>query len=117
MNSVPFSLDIFGGLGRCEGILRDEGSYLAVEFQNADALAGIIKSDVKVIRVALRDLQSVTLTKGWLGMGFAGVKIILNAGKMETLKDIPGMVQGKVALSISRKNREAAEQLVAGLHQ
>ena len=117
MNACPFTLDLYGGLGRCEGVLRDEGGCLAVEFQNRDTLAGILKTDVRVVRVPLKELVSVTITKGWLGTSWMGVKIVLQAAKMETLKDVPGMIQGKVEFNIARKDRDAAERLVAGLHE
>ena len=117
MNACPFTLNIYAGFGTCEGMLRNEGGYLDVEFQNKDAVAGILKSDVQLVRIALKDLVSVTITKGWLGMNWMGVKIVLQAAKMGTLKDVPGMIQGKVEFNIARKDRDAAERLVAGLHE
>lgn len=34
MNTVPFTLeDLYAGLGKCEGLLRDEGDHLALDFQ------------------------------------------------------------------------------------
>ena len=117
MNAVPFTVDLFGGLGQCEGLLRDEGAHLVLEFQNKDAVAGIFKSGVQQVRVPLKELVSVTLTKGWLGTSWLSVTIVLQSGRMETLQDVPGMSQGRVELSVARKDRDAAEQFVAGLHQ
>jgi hypothetical protein len=117
MNTVPFKVDLFAGFGSCNGLLRDEGEHLALEFQNQDNIAGIIKSGVKQVRVPLNDLVSVTITKGWLGGRWMGVTIVLQAARMETLQDIPGMSQGRVALSVASKDRDAAERFVAGLHQ
>lgn len=117
MNACPFSLELYGGFGRCEGIIRDEGGCLALEFQNKDAVAGILKSDVRQVKIPLKQLVSVTITKGWLGTSWMGVKIVLQGVSMETLKDVPGMSQGKVELSVARKDRDAAEKLVAGLHE
>ena len=31
MNAVPFTVDLFGGLGQCEGLLRHEGAHLVLE--------------------------------------------------------------------------------------
>ena len=117
MNTCPFTLNIYAGFGKCEGMLRNEGGYLDVEFQNKDAVAGILKSDVQLVRIAIKDLVSVTITKGWLGTSWMGVKIVLQAAKLETLKEIPGMSQGKVEFSVARKDRELAERLVDGLHE
>ena len=117
MNAVPFTIDLFGGLGQCEGLLRDEGQHLTLEFQNVDTLAGIFKSGVREVRVPLKDLVSVTLTKGWLGTSWMGVTIVLQAARMETLQEVPGMSQGRVELSVARKDRDTAEQFVANLHR
>ena len=118
MNTVPFTIgDLYGGLGECHGLLRDEGEYLCFEFQTKDSVAGIFKSGVKNVRVALKDLVSVTLTKGWLGTSWLGVKIVIQAARLETLMDVPRMSQGRVELSIARKDRELAEKLVADLHE
>jgi hypothetical protein len=118
MNMVPFTIgDLYGGLGECHGLLRDDGDHLAFEFQTQDSLAGIIRSNVKEVRVPLKELVSVTLTKGWLGTTWLGVTIVIQAARLETLKDVPGMNQGRVELSIARKDRDAAERLVADLHE
>jgi hypothetical protein len=118
MNAVPFTLGhLYAGLGQCEGLLRDEGDNVCLEFQVKDAVAGIIKTGVRELRIPLKDLVSVTLTKGWLGNTWLGVKITLQAARLETLKDMPGASQGRLELSIARKDRDAAERFVAGLHE
>lgn len=118
MNMVPFTIgDLYGGLGECHGLLRDEGDHLGFEFQTQDSLAGLIRSSVKEVRAPLKELVSVTLTKGWLGTTWLGVTIVIQAARLETLKDVPGMNQGRVELSIARKDRDAAEKLVADLHE
>ena len=116
-NAVPFTLEIYGGFGKCEGLLRDDGEAIMLEFQMMDNFAGVIKTDVRRARIPLKDLVSVTLVKGWLGTSWLGLKIVLQAASMEALQDVPNMSQGRVELSIARKNREAAEQFVAGLYQ
>lgn len=116
MLAVPFKFKIYNGLGRCEGMIRDEGGHLAIDFQKSDAIMGLLKSDVKTVRIALKDLDSVTLVRGWLGTTWFGVDIVLQAAKLETLKDVPGMSQGKVVLEVERKDSAAAERLVAALH-
>lgn len=117
MNTVPFTVDLYAGFGQSNGLLRDEGDDLVLEFQNKDKIAGIIKSGVRQVRVPLNDLVSVTITKGWLGGRWMGVTIVLQAARMETLQDVPGMRQGRVELSVASKDRDAAERFVAGLHQ
>lgn len=118
MNTVPFTIDeVFAGFGQCHGIVRDEGDKLCLEYEVQDSIAGIIKSGVKTVRIPLAELASVSLTKGWLGTSWLGVKIVIQASKMEMLQGIPGMMQGRLTLSIARKDREAEEKLVADLHE
>jgi hypothetical protein len=117
MNAVPFTIELFGGLGQCDGLLRDEGKQLAMEFQIKDTLAGLIKTNVRQIQIPLKDLVSVTLMKGWLGTSWLGVKLVLQAARMDILQDVPGMNQGRIELSVARKDRDAAERFVADLHQ
>jgi hypothetical protein len=118
MNTVPFTIgELYAGLGECQGLLHDEGDHLCLEFQIKDTVAGIFKSGVKVVRIPLADLVSVTSTKGWLGTTWLGLKIVLQAARLETLKDVPGMSQGRVELSIARKDRHAAEKLLADLYE
>ncbi len=118
MNTVPFSLgNLYAGFGECEGMLHDEGEYLAFEFQVKDSVAGIFKSGIRKVRVPLKDLVSVTLSKGWFGTTWTGVTIVLQAARLETFQEIPGASHGKIELAIARKDRDAAERLVAGLHE
>ena len=112
MNAVPFSLDAFGGLGECHGLLKDEEAFLSLEFQTQDAVAGILKSDVKYVRIPWDDLVSIALTKGWLGTNWLGVKIVIQTTNLEILKDVPGATQGRIELSIARKDVEDAEYFI-----
>jgi hypothetical protein len=118
MNTVPFALDkIWAGFGKGGGLLRDEGTHLCLEFQLEDAVVGAFKSGVKQVRVPLKDLVSVTLTKGWFGQKWAGVRIVIQAARMDVLQDMPTASQGRIELSVSRKDYDAAEKFVADLHQ
>ncbi len=117
MRSVPFSIPyLYGGLGECHGVLHDEGDALRFEFQLKDNFGGLIKSKVKQIRLPVKEIVSVQLTKGWLGTTWCGLKIVIQTASLEPLKEIPGMSQGKVELSIARKDVPAAEAFVDGLY-
>jgi len=118
MNAVPFTIgDLYGGFGECHGLLREEGENLCFEFQTKDNIAGIIKSGVRHVRVPIRDLVSVTLTKGWLGITWLGVKIVIQSSDLKSLQGVPGMSGGRVELSVARKDCGAAERFVADLHE
>jgi hypothetical protein len=118
VNAVPFTLEnLYAGFGQCDGLLRDEGDHVCLEFQIKDTVAGLLKTGVRQVRIPLRDLVSVTLTKGWLGTTWLGVKIVLQATRLEALQGMPGASQGRIELSVARKDRDAAERFVAGLHE
>jgi hypothetical protein len=118
MNMVPFTIeDLYGGLGECHGLLRDEGENLCFEFRTQDSLAGLIRSRVREVRIPVKELVSVQLTKGWLGTTWLGVTIVIQAAKLDTLKEVPRSSQGRVELSIARKDADAAEKFVASLHE
>jgi hypothetical protein len=118
MNTVPFTLDnVWAGFGQGEGLLRDEGTHLCLEYQLKDAVVGAFKGGLKQVRIPLKDLVSVTLTKGWLGKYWLGTKIVIQAARMDVLQDMPGASQGRIEVSVSKKDRDAAEKFVADLHE
>lgn len=118
MNTVPFTLDhVWGGFGEGAGLLHDEGNQLRLEFEVKDGVFGAIKSGVKQVQIPFDDLVSVTLTKGWLGTSWLGVKIVIQARRMDVFQEVPGASQGKIELCVSRKHVAAAEKFVDNLHE
>jgi hypothetical protein len=117
MDTVRFTLsDVFAGFGEGHGLLRNEGSHLCLEYQVQDGIVGMLKSEVRQVRIPIEDVSSVTLTKGWFGMNWWGVKIVIQGTNMEAFEDVPGASGGRVELSISGKDHEAAENFVYRLH-
>ena len=97
--------------------MRDEGTHLCLEYQLKDAVVGVIQGGPKRVRLPLKDLVSVTLTQGWFGQKWAGVKVVIQAARLDVLQGLPGVSQGRIELGISARDHEAAEKLVADLHQ
>jgi hypothetical protein len=117
MNVVPFTIEgLFAGLGECSGLIKDEGQELTIEVQLQDAIAGILKSAVEKIRIPIQQVVSLTLTKGWLGTNWLGVKLELQTTNVELLSNLPGASQGRVQMKIARKDIEAAERFVDEFH-
>jgi len=117
MDTVPFSLsNVFGGLAEGDGLLINEGSHLCVEYQVKDGIVGVLKSDIRRLRIPIEELVSVTLTKGWFGTKWLGVKIVIQAARMDAFEDFPNASHGRVELGISRKDHDAAEEFVFRLH-
>jgi hypothetical protein len=118
MDTVPVTLNnVYAGFGDGEGLLHNERTHLCLEYQVKDGILGVLKSEVRELRIPIENVASVSLTKGWFGMNWFGVKIIIQADRMETFQDVPGASNGRLELSISRKNYEAAEDFVYYLHR
>jgi hypothetical protein len=118
MNTVPFTLEhVWGGFGEGGGLLHDEGNQLRLEFEVKDGVFGAIKSGLKQVLIPFDELVSVTLTKGWLGSSWLGVKIVVQTRRMDVLQGVPGASQGRIELCVSRKNAAAAEKFVDNLHE
>lgn len=114
IDALPFTIsEVYAGLGECHGLLKDEGEHLTLEFQVRDSLAGVLKSKVRQVQIPLDEVVSLTLTKGWLGTSWLGVKVVIQTSRLEAVKDVPGASQGRVDLGIARKDVEAAEMFVA----
>jgi hypothetical protein len=119
MNVVPFKFQtggfsdlIFEG----RGLLKDEGDYLALEFQQQDVWFRVFKSAVQLIRVPVDEVVSLELTKGWLGAYSLCAPMILQTTNLQLLDDLPAASQGRVQLKIARKDVEAAEHFVEDFH-
>jgi len=54
----------------------------------------------------------VTLQKTWLGLK---TELVIQTTRMEPLADVPGMSQGRLVLEVAKRDRPAAEKLVADL--
>ncbi len=106
--AVQFQNDVNHGFQTAGGLIKLEDEQLVVEYQTKDAFLEVIKSDVKEVRIPLRELQSVEFKKGWFSS-----KILLEGRSMWVLNDLPGADQGECALKIKRKDKKDAENLVS----
>jgi hypothetical protein len=111
--TLPFSIPgLYRGLGACHGLLRDEGTHLCLEFQVQDNLLGIVRTGPTTVRIPIKDLQSVELQKGWFS-----TTLVLQAGSLQAVGQVPGSRQGKIELVIDKRDRPLAEEMVAGLYE
>jgi hypothetical protein len=118
MDTLPVTLNnVFAGFGDGEGLLHNERTHLCLEYQVKDGILGVLKSEIRELRIPIENVASVTLTKGWFGTSWFGVKIVIQADRMEAFQDVPGASHGRLELSISRQNHEAAEDFVYNLHR
>lgn len=108
--TVPFTIEVYEGLGAAEGLLRLDGDALLLEFEVKDSLIGVLTSGIKQVAVPLSQVDSLTWKEGWLGS-----QLILQTGSLRAVRDVPARRRGQVRLSLSRKDREAARRLVSAL--
>ena len=119
MNIVPFKIHTGGFydfVAEGRGLLKDEGDYLTLEFQQQDLWIGILKSAVQTIRIPVNEVVSLELSKGWLGAYSLCVPLALQTTNIELLNELPAASQGRVRLKIARIDIEAAERLVEDFH-
>lgn len=106
--AVQFQNDVNHGFQTASGLIKLDGEELVVEYQTKDAFLEIFKSDVEMVRIPLRELQSVEFKKGWFSS-----KIIVEARSIWALNDLPGADQGECTLKIKKKDRKDAENLIS----
>jgi hypothetical protein len=117
MDTLPFTLwNVFGGFANADGLLRNEGTHLCVEYQVRDGVVGVLKSNVREVRIPLDQIVSATLNRGWLGLNWFGIKLVIQVSHMDWLQDMPDATQGRMNLRIARADRPAAEAFVDRLH-
>jgi serine/threonine protein kinase len=103
--SVPFSVELYGGVGAARGLIRLDGSSLSVEYVTD---YGVYKSRLKEMTVPLADLASISLKRG---------RLTLTAHRFSILAGFPGSTPGQVDLSIAKKHRDTAEEFVAAVQR
>jgi hypothetical protein len=109
MSNLPFTItDLYADFAEAEGLARLEKDVLVLEYQTKDSILGIIKSEIKTIRLPLLKLSSVKFEKKWL-KGY----LHITAKSMTTLADVPGSEQGALRLVILKKYKSLAEQFSA----
>ena len=102
--SVSIGLPSALPLAKCQGLLRIEDGDLVLEYQTTDAVVGILKSQVREVRIPRDMLSSVTIRKEGL-FGF-GTKVVIHATRLQPVPgtDIPGMTQGRLVLDVARED-------------
>ena len=113
MNALPFQIhNVFGGLGECHGLLKQEGKLLVLEFQVQDSVLNVIKGGVKSVEIPLADVARIELRRRWFGLSNS---IEVQLSRMELTEQVPAMKQGRLVLSIARRDVPQAKTLVEGV--
>jgi len=108
IDPIPFkipSIDSFG-LKEADGLLKLDDQHILLELKEKDTILGVYESEVKEYDLAFSDIYSITVNKS-----FFRVTLSIQAKSMKLVEGIPGMVQGKLKINISKKHYKQAQKL------
>src|SRR5690554_5259287 len=112
MRSLPFSIDnLNGGFMKVEGILRVEDECLVMEFQKKDAVIEFYQSDLKTVKIPIKELDLLEFKKGWING-----KLMLYAKSASTFRDFPGNDLMERELKVKRKHRNLAANISSNMN-
>jgi hypothetical protein len=105
--AVPFSIEgVNSGFTAVNGLAKVEDKALKLEFQSADAIIGIVKSDLKIVSIPFSSIRKMEFKKGWFS-----TKFTVQTKSMSDLKDIPGAKSGFLELTVKKAHRREAIEL------
>lgn len=110
--TLPISSDLYDGLGVLEGLVHTTGTHLVVEFQTADGLLGVIKSQPKRLEIPISAIASIRYLKGFMWL-FPRIEIELS--DFELLSRFPVKSAGAMQLGVRFANRARARAFAATL--
>lgn len=101
---IPFKIHgVNAGFTEVDGLLKIEKDRLSLEFESADAIIGIVKSDLKEVTIPFESIKKVEFVKKWFS-----AQIFIYTRNIAALKDVPGSKSGMVRLSIKRNQKREA---------
>lgn len=109
MATVPFKTDAHGGFAEVTGLLRIEETSLIVDFEIADAITGILKTNSKVV-IPKEQIADVHYRNG-----FFGGKICVLVRDMDVLQDIPWRKGAEFEVAVKRRDRADARHFAEEL--
>ncbi len=109
MSSLPFSISMYGGLAKADGLLRLEGTAVVLEFQIQDRALGMLKSDLKELRIPVFDIEQMDLKKPW----FSRPRLVVQTETMRISRQIPGSQHGMFELILDSAHQLAAKNLIS----
>lgn len=109
MSSLPFSISMYAGLAKADGLLRLEGNTLVFEFQVQDRALGLLKSELKELRIPIFEIEHLALANGWLRKP----RLIVQTETMRVSRQIPGAEHGTFELTLDHAHKLAAKHLIS----
>lgn len=111
MSSLPFSIPVYARMAKADGLLRLEGSTLVLEFQIQDRALGLLKSDLKELRLPVSEIERLELKTGW----FSRPRLCVQTETMRVSRQIPGSQHGEFELTIDAGHQLAARHLISSI--
>jgi hypothetical protein len=109
MSSLPFSISMYAGLAKADGLLRLEGNSLVLEFQIQDRALGLLKSELKELRIPIFEIEHLKLANGL----FRKPRLIVQTETMRVSRQIPGSEHGTFELTLENAHKLAARHLIS----
>ena len=111
MASLPFSIPMYAGLARADGLVRLEGGSLVLEFQIQDRALGLLKTDLKELRIPISEIERLELKTGW----FSRPRFSVQTETMRVSRQIPGSQHGTFELILEKGHLLAAKHLISSI--
>lgn len=112
MDTIPFHFDSHGGFGEVKGLARLDEFGLELQFSTRDAVFGVIKSEMRSLRIPLDSLLSVRFSAGFFWLM---PSIELRVRDLKVLAGLPESEEGRVKLRVKFGERHDARSFVRDL--
>lgn len=109
MSSLPFSIPMYVGLAKADGLLRLEGNTLVLEFEIQDRPLGLLKSELRELRIPIFEIEHLELANGWLRKP----RLIVQTESMRVSRQIPGSEHGTFELTLEPAHKLAARHFIS----
>ena len=107
MTTVPFHRDSSDGFAESLGLLILEDEGVVIQFRTQDAILGVAKGDVEEVDVPFTDIDDFVYKKTLFG-----ARIRIEVNDMNYADDLPFCEINTITMSIKKRDRERAEQVV-----
>lgn len=104
--SIAFKVPYGSGFALSEGVVWVEDDGLMLEFRTRDAVFGLLKGDVKELRLPWSELREVE----HLAVAFRA-RLRIRTKRMSVLAELPGADGAEVVLRFKSRDREALREL------
>ncbi len=105
--SLPFTIPLLLVVAKAVGLLRLEGRSLLLEYELTDRTLGLLRSELKTVRLPLIEVDELTLKPGWR---FDVLQIRVST--LRVARNIPGHDCGIIQLRTHKRDRQLAQRLL-----